>query len=190
MPAVTDVERVNSHYGGVVTDRVELSESTFVIRRGKRGTSGLWVVILAVLLGIAIGAIFVAISQPTHDGQGGAGHVVIPALLIAFSLLGLGVALGQWWDDETHFSVSNDRLLVRHGTRRLRGRSARFVVSEPVAFVGEGSRDSYRVFVEQDGARVNLGNAAEILPLQYVRWEQWMRAMGVAVVRRMEGVSG
>lgn len=177
--------RAKRDYRGVVPDRTELPDSEFVLRRGKRGNSGLWVIALAAVITLAAITLAVAISRPTRDGSGGAGNVVVPALVTVFALLGLGVALGQWWDDETHFRVSGDKLTARHGTRRLRGRAVNFETNVPVTVTGEGSGRDYRIFVEQGTARVNVGTAGEILPLQYGRWVTWMRLMGIAVDRRL-----
>jgi uncharacterized SAM-binding protein YcdF (DUF218 family) len=168
-----------------VADRTKLPDTEFVLRRGKRGVTGLWIVALAAVVTIAVISLAVAIAQPPHDGQGGAGNIVVPSLGIAFSLLGLGFAVGQWWDDETHFRVLDDALAVRHGTRHLRGRAVYFETNQPVAVTSEGGSDQH-ILVEQGDVRMNVGNAREILPLQYGRWVTWMRQMGIAVDRRLE----
>lgn len=164
---------------------VELG-TEFVVRAGRRKPLSTWILVLAAILIIAIASLADAINQPSSDTSGGAGHVVIPFFAAVFSALGLAVVLGQWWEDVTFLTAEGDRLRVRHGTTRLRGRSTWFGRADPLGVSGESYRGTLVLFLDQAQSRVRLGDASVIVPLQSARLQEWLRAEGFTVERHWE----
>ena len=159
----------------------------FAIRGGRRGPLRMWLLVLAVVLLIAVTSLIGAVNSPVSDASGGAGHVVIPFAGTVFSALALVVIFGQWWEDATFFDLEGDRLRVRHGTNKIRGRATWYERTEHITLSGEGARGTTVLFLDQEGTRVRLGEASAIMPLQSSRLQEWLRAAGFAVDRRWEG---
>lgn len=157
-----------------------------MIRAGRRGTQGLWVLVLAVLCVVFIAALANAIAQRTVGDAGGVGHVFLPFAGASFTFLLFWVVAARWWEDETLFRVHGDHLEVRHGFGSFHWPAVRMDVHAPVTFAGDGGHGAYRVFVEQGGKRVLLGPADAIVPLQYTHWAQWMRHHGIVVDLRWD----
>lgn len=164
--------------------------SEFVVRGGRRKPLRTWILVLAVILVISVITLASAINQPVSDDPGGAGHVVIPWFGAVFSVLGLAVVFGQWWEDSTYLVVDGERLRVRHGTNRWRGLTTWYDRSTHIALSGEGSRANPALFLTQGEARVRLGDLNAIVPLQSSRLAEWLRAEGFAVDRHWDGLGG
>lgn len=161
--------------------------SEFVVRGGRRKPLRAWILVLAVILVIAVMSLANAINQPVSDDPGGAGHVVIPWFGAVFCTLGLAVVFGQWWEDSTYLLVDGERMRVRHGTNRFRGRTTWFDRSAHITLSGEGARGSTALFLAQGESRVRLGDVNAIVPLQSSRLAEWLRAAGFTVDRHWDG---
>ena len=162
------------------------SQDEFVIRRGKRGKAGTRALLFTAILVVAIIALVVAISQPSHfgNGGGGVGTIVIPLFGAVGSAIALFVYVTQWWEDECWCSVAGNSLILRQGTHAMRGRATHFDRTSPVTLLTEQGASEHRVFVEQGENRVVVGDAAEIGALQLTNFAAWLRAAGVIVDRQ------
>ncbi len=107
--------------------------------------------------------------------------IVAVSLGGAVVLLGAYVGLFLRWTGEAHFEAKNGRLVVRHGTRRIRGRAVTFSLATPVALYGEGPPKFQQLSLRQDRRRVRLGQVGNVFPHEYVRWNSWLREVGGSV---------
>lgn len=151
----------------------------FVLSGHRRAALALRAAIYLGLAVIGVVALALAISKPSGDGQGGAGNLVIPVLVIAGGALAFAFTVGQWWDDATHLRVADGRLEVRHGGNHGRGRAVVFDAAVPVVIESENGR----LFLQQGQVRINVGNARTLGVAQIRAWESWMRGHAVRLQR-------
>lgn len=151
----------------------------FVLSGHRRAALALRAAIYLGLAVIGVVALALAISKPSGDGQGGAGNLVIPVLVIAGGALAFAFTVGQWWDDATHLRVADGRLEVRHGGNHGRGRAVVFDAAVPVVIESENGR----LFLQQGQVRINVGNARTLGVDQIRAWESWMRGHAVRLQR-------
>lgn len=151
----------------------------FVLSGHRRAALALRAAIYLGLAVIGVVALALAISKPSGDGQGGAGNLVIPVLVIAGGVLAFAFTMGQWWDDATHLRVADGRLEVRHGGSRAGGRAVVFDAAVPVVIESENGR----LFLQQGQVRINVGNARTLGADQIRAWESWMRGHAIRLQR-------
>jgi len=154
-----------------------------VIHGGKRKALRGWLIILMVVLAIAVSQFTGAVAVTVSDDNGGVGKLFIPEAVAVGCLFGIAIVLAQWWDDRSFFRVDGQRVSVRHGVGRVRGRTAWLEHDEPVNLHLEGNRGNEAVFIEQGDVRVRIGEARHVVPGESSQLRDWLHGHGFAIDR-------
>jgi len=170
-----------------VTDQSFDPGQEFAVHGGHRRSLNTWLLVTAFIIVASLIALVRALDADSRAGAGGVGTIFLPFAGVTLGLVVLAVLCGQWWEDSTYFRADERGLGVRHGTAKLRGRTAWLDRREPITVHGEVGRGTFILFVEQADARVRLGDSTALSPLQTSRLAAWLRAQGARVEHVWDG---
>jgi len=163
---------------------IPASDNEFVLHGGRRSRLRNRAILLIIVIGIAVAVFINAVEQAKSDNAGSVGHLVVPAATAFGCLAVLVVTLSQWWEDATYLRVDGNRLGISHGMGAHGGRSTWFDRGSPIVLTTEGIGANEGLFASQADARIRLGDAVAVPPLQLAHLEGWLRGHGFVVERR------